>query len=186
MDREDFELNARLNAAYHAERHWFLLKLVRFEKLILLAGSATVVTLAKANVPDFVTYTCMALVYLLTISLIVSNADEQCNEHRVFYSRWNALLQEFHRLGGENIKDEKVFEELVAKYADISVEQPPNPNTSVLIHSQNVVLRDIGADHRVEQSAWNRLFRHLYDGDADNVTPSYIPVKQKPVHVAQT
>lgn len=165
-----------MNAAYHAERYSFLVKWIRLEKVVLLASTTASIALVKSSAPEPLVYAAAGLAALLTILLIVSDADEACHKHREFHSRWNSLYQKYLRKGSSMIS-EMDMKELVDEASEISAEEPPNPNTSVLIYSQNRVLREIGSDKRIAQRPWRRLLRNFLDCDADNLNPQYIKVQ---------
>jgi hypothetical protein len=176
MKPRDFELKVRMNAVYHSSRYAFLVKWIRLEKIVLLLSMSATIALVKSAAPPEFAYAGAALAAVLTIWLIVSNADEACHEHRNFYSRWNSLHQKYVRKGSSEISASDL-KELIDESAEISSEEPPNPITSLLIYSQNRVLREIGSEVRIEQSAFRRLLRNVYDGDADNLSPKYITIE---------
>lgn len=179
MKPRDFELKVRMNVAYHSERYGFLVRWIRLEKVVLLLSTTASIALLKSAILPTYAYVAAGFAALLTIWIIVSAADEACNLHRDFYSRWNSLHQKFIRRGGRAVSDADL-KELVDEASDISAEEPPSPNTSVLIYSQNRVLREIGSDKRIKQQPWRRMLRNLYDGDADNLNPQYFSVRSDP------
>lgn len=176
MDSKDLGLRIRINISYHSERYNFLIKWIRFEKLILLASTTTTLALLKSGTPELLAYIVAGLASLITISLIISGADESCNEHRIFYTRWNSLYQEYLKIDSEDQSRIEKNQKILDRYAEISAEQPPSPNASLLIYSQNKVLREIGSPFRIEQRPWRRMLRNVFDGDADNICPKYIKV----------
>lgn len=180
MSPRDFELRVRLNVKYHSERYGFLVKLVRIEKVILLASTTVAIAFLKHSVDEHIAIAAAGLATFLTIVLIVSGADEACHSHRDFYGRWNMLYQKFLRKGGRDIASEEL-PELISEMSEISSEEPPSPNTSVMIYSQNLVLRETGSKYRILQRPWRRLLRNFYDGDADNLAPNYIEVETQQV-----
>lgn len=175
MSPAQFELEVRVNSKYHADRYTFLIKWVRLEKVVLLASTTATIALLKHAADEIVAMAAAGFAGFLTIGIVVSGADEACHLHRDFYSRWNMLHQKFLRKGGRAISEEDLSE-LISESAEIAAEEPPAPNTSVLIHSQNTVLREIGSRRRISQRFWRRWLRNVIDGDADNVNPKYITV----------
>lgn len=174
MSNIEFGLQIRMNIAYHSARYAFLKSWVRFEKIVLLASLTTTIALVKSNIDPVWVYSFIGLASLMTITLIATGADESMNEHHSIYKRLVKLSSDFeieysNSAAFDAGKIQKEFNEIVA-------DQPPAPNTALLIFCQNQVLREAGENYRIKQSWYARLFRNIVDFDADSLNPEYVDV----------
>lgn len=172
----DLLFEARMNMEYHSQRFRYLRQWVRLEKVLLLTSSTASVYFARdailknyelAWLPNVLS----AIAAFLTIVLIVSDADEQCSEHKSLYTKWSRVFAKLQKFVHEEKLGDPKYSEILDEHAEVSAEQPPSPNLSVLIYAQNVAFRELGYSKRIEQNWFRRLLRNVYDGDADNHSP---------------
>ncbi|MBS7806142.1 hypothetical protein [Variovorax sp. PCZ-1] len=171
------QLNAQFNIAYHSARHKFLENCVRLEKIMLLVSLTATIALVKELLKDSpLPYISVAIAAGLTILLIVGRAHEVSYEHRDLVRRWSKLYTDASEaLARRAIREEEV-DALRRHWNEIIIEEPPGRNMSLMIFSQNQVLREIGSPSRLEQKWWRRMFRNFFDGDADNLNPIRVRV----------
>lgn len=181
MTPKQLGLTIRLNAAYHAARYSFLIKALRYEKVFILGSSTYAWFEIKSHAPDSdLGFFFASIATFFAILLVVSNVDEQANEHHSLYKTWTRLHKKFEEQAGMKATEAQMVG-LRAEFDEIGIEQPPKANQALLFHCHNIILREIGDSERIEQSWRSRVLRNFIDLEADTIAPKMIRVKTQSI-----
>jgi hypothetical protein len=170
MNAYQIGLTIRMNIRYHDRRIAFLQTALRLEKFVIVASVTATIAALKQSMPSELTYFFAGLAALLTVSLLVIDADEAFRAHKELSHRWRAARKLYELSGGELATDDQIHD-VRNVMADIEVDEMP-VNTARLRLAQNEILQQTGETWRIKQS-W--LHRHLAQFiDLDRDTPAQI------------